>query len=157
MLGSTVGKRFIAYAGDDLKGKIHTVEVMIKIYRIMNLEPTEGTFQVDACIMLDWVDPSLGRQPEPTVKAFLADINVEQHADAFAKNGITDMEDVYALDKQDLRDIGVDSIADRNKILSAAADSNWDSLNWEDHFMPRFEVTNAIVGEGDCKSSVQQH
>lgn len=149
MLPSTVGRRFIEWAGDDLRNKIPDVEVKVKIYRIMNLESTEGTYQVDACIMLDWVDESLGERPEPTVDGFLLDLGLEKHASAFAKNGITTMDDVYNLDKQDLKDLGVDAIVERNRLLSAAEDANWDSLNWDDHFRPAIEVTNAIPGEGD--------
>ena len=151
MPNSTVGKRFVEWAGADVAEKIPEVQVKIKIYRIMNLEPTEGTFQVDACIMLDWSDESLGKRPEPTVSTFLNDIGLGQYADVFASNGVKTMDDVYKLDKEDLREIGVKSIVDRNAFLSKAADWNWEELNWQDHFLPSIEVTNAIIGEGDCE------
>ncbi len=54
------------------------------------------------------------------VEAWLAELGLEQYAEAFAENGV-DLSLLPELTNEDLKDLGVDRLADRKTILKAIA------------------------------------
>ncbi len=55
------------------------------------------------------------------VAAWLRDLGLEAHVEAFAENGV-DAELLGELNNEDLKDIGIAKLADRKRLLKAIAD-----------------------------------